>query len=308
MISLNFSTFSVIAFLIYVYSEIFLNIVNSSIFKNKKFEISIFSKKFNNIPFKTEIFNFGIVLNLINLITLKTTIINSFVISIILFYSVLCLIFFSKIKSNVSFINFNLIIFMSLFYFVNNFITFYLFIELYSIFFFFFFLNNNLKRNLTFLEQKNALLLYLFNNFLSSLLYLIGLYYVINIYGTVNILELNYISNRSNWQIYFLIISFFIKLSLPGFHFLKIEVYKYLSLDVVIIYSISTLLINFIFITFLFNQGIVYCLLTNYKILNLIAIFSISFIIQKLKVHTFKEFIAYSGFVTNNLIVLKHIL
>ena len=87
---------------------------------------------------------------------------------------------------------------MSLFYFVNNFITFYLFIELYSIFFFFFFLNNNLKRNLTFLEQKNALLLYLFNNFLSSLLYLIGLYYVINIYGTVNILELNYISNRSN--------------------------------------------------------------------------------------------------------------
>ena len=98
-----------------------------------------------------------------------------------------------------------------------------------------------------------------------------------------------------------------IKLSLPGFHFLKIEIYKYLSFDIILIYSLITLIFNYLFITFLFNQNIIYITLQNYKFFNLLIIFSIGILIQKLKLNNFHEFIAYSGFSTNTLIIINYI-
>lgn len=66
------------------------------------------------------------------------------------------------------------------------------------------------------------LLLYLLNNFFTSILFLFGTIYVVNFYGTINFTELGYLNDiNSYWQVYLLIISFCLKISLPGFHFLK---------------------------------------------------------------------------------------
>ena len=100
-------------------------------------------------------------------------------------------------------------------------------------------------------------------------------------------------------------ISFILKLSLPGYHFLKIELYKYLSVSNVILFSVVTLYINYTFTIFVFNQNLIFFLLNYFKIFNLIIFCGLFFFIQKLKVSNFQEFIAYSGFATNNLIIIN---
>ncbi len=136
-----------------------------------------------------------------------------------------------------------------------------------------------------------------------------SLSHIIFLYGTTQFNELVlFNTNIHNEYLASLILSILIKLSLPGFHFLKIEMYKYLSLDNVIIFSVTTLFVNFLLINFLLNINLVVNIFNTFKFVCLLIVISIFIIIQKLKLSTFQEFIAYSGFATNNLILLNLIL
>lgn len=153
------------------------------------------------------------------------------------------------------------------------------------------------------------LLLYLLNNFFASILFLLGIFFIIYYYGSVNFLELQLLNNNDkHWELILLIVSFIIKLNLPGFHFLKIEIYKYLNIEIVILFSVIIIYINFFFMIFFFNQTIIFTLLNTYKYLSLLLILILFFFIQKLKINNFQEFISFSGFATNNLIVLNFLL
>lgn len=133
-----------------------------------------------------------------------------------------------------------------------------------------------------------------------------SLSHIIFLYGTIQFNELVlFNTNIHNEYLASLILSILIKLSLPGFHFLKIEMYKYLSLDNVIIFSVTTLFVNFLLINFLLNINLVVNIFNTFKFVCLLIVISIFIIIQKLKLSTFQEFIAYSGFATNNLILLN---
>ena len=144
------------------------------------------------------------------------------------------------------FLFFNVFIFLFLLIFINSLVIFFLFLELYSILFYFFFLNNIPSSKTSLLNFKNSLLLYLFNNFLATVIFLIGLNFIIEKFGTTNLVELNYIFTiNTNWQEYFLIFSFILKLSLPTIHYLKLEVYKYLNIDSGVFFSVISLYIYF---------------------------------------------------------------
>jgi len=123
--------------------------------------------------------------------------------------------------------------------------------------------------------------------------------------GTLHFVELSLVSQNKNTYLIALILSIIVKLSLPGFHFLKIEMYKYLPLKNVIMFSVITLFVNFLLINFMLSINFITNIMLTYKILNLILILGIFILIQKLKINTFQEFIAYSGFATNNLILLN---
>lgn len=309
MISSNFSLWLFLFLIIYIYSEFFLSVIINVIFKNLKFLTISFTKKNNFIFFKTS--NQILVINLLLLffITYKVNYINIFFSLIVVFSYVNK--FFVKFNKNYIFIlNFSLLMFAPVFFFVNNYIIFYLFIELYAILFYFFFLNVNFNsKNLYLIQYKNSLLMYLFNNFLTSMLYLFGLTYIISLFGTLNFIELGFISNTTiSWQTYLLILSFIIKLSLPGYHFLKIELYKYLDVSIVILFSIITLYVNYLFTVFFFNQLIIYTIINTYKYLSLLLLLSFFFFIHKLKINNFQEFISFSGFATNNLIILNFVI
>lgn len=107
---------------------------------------------------------------------------------------------------------------------------------------------------------------------------------------------------------FLIILSFIIKLSLPGYHFLKIEIYKYLSIENVILFSVISLYINYLFIIFFFNQNIIFFTINSYKFCTLLVLCVFFFFIHKLKLSNFQEFISYSGFATNNLIILNFLI
>jgi hypothetical protein len=153
------------------------------------------------------------------------------------------------------------------------------------------------------------LLLYLLNNFIASILFLLGIYSIFYYLGSTNFLEVNIVNSLEiHYQFYILVLSFIVKLSLPGYHFLKIEIYKYLNIENVIFFSVITIYINFFFINFIFFQNILFNVINSYKHLHIIFLFIFFFFIQKLKINNFQEFIAYSGFASNNLIILNFLI
>lgn len=309
MISSSFIIWLFLILVVYIYIEFFSSVLINNIFKNIKSLTITYTKKNNFIFFKTNSNSLIINFLLFFFLTLKISDMNIF------FSLILIFVFINKfinkfLKNYIYILNFNLLIFLILFFFVNNFIIFYLFIELYAILFYFFFLNVNFNfKNLYLIKYKNSLMLYLFNNFLTSILYLFGLNFLISNYGTINFVELTFFSNTIiNWQLYLLVISFLLKMSFPGYHFLKIELYKYLDVSIVILFSIITLYINYLFTIFFFNQNIIFFIINYYKYITLLLLVSIFFFIHKLKISNFQEFISFSGFATNNLIILNFII
>lgn len=309
MISLNFFFWGYTFVFTYIYLEIFYTLIYYSLFKSLKMFNLNFIKKLNYFIFKNQIFTISINLNLIYLLTLKCNFVNNNILSIILMYLIVSKFLNSYLNYNIMFINFNIIFFLFFFLFINSIIIFFLFVELYSIIFYFFFLNNNKMTNISLLQFKNGLLLYLFNNFFITILFLLGINYTVEFYGTTNFTELMYLNNTTvYWQIYFLIIAFLFKLALPGFHYLKLEIYKYLNMDITILYSVITIFINYTFTIFFFNHNIIFYTLNSFKLINILILLSFFFFIQKLKLTNFQEFISYSGFATNNLIILNFII
>lgn len=287
----------------------FCSILVGNSFKNIKFFSNKITKSTNIVIFKQYIYIILIYLLIYFFITTKITL-SASLFSLLIIYAVITQYTNKYFNNYINFLSFNVIIFLFFFFFINNFVSFYLFVELYAILFYFFFLNVNYNSKQLYLVQyKNSILLYLFNNFLTSIIYLIGVSYIIYFKGTLNFHELTFFNHSSvEWYIYFIIVSFVIKLSLPGYHFLKIEIYKYLSVDIVILFSVITLYINFMLTIFLFNQNIVFFTLSSYKFMNLLLLMVFFFFIHKLKVSNFQEFISYSGFATNNLIILNFLI
>ena len=79
-------------------------------------------------------------------------------------------------------------------------------------------------------------------------------------------------------------------------------------MDITILYSVITIFINYTFTIFFFNHNIIFYTLNSFKLINILVLLSFFFFIQKLKLKNFQEFISYSGFATNNLIILNFII
>jgi len=309
VINSNFLFWSFFFLLSYFYIEFLFSVFFSNLHKNTKDYIIIYTLKKTHFLFKNNILLYINNWIVFIFITYKLTNINFFLLSYIVVYFLISYFFVFFLKNNIVFINFNILIFLMISFFVNSYIYLFLYLELYSLFFYFFFLQNNIKQKIFLIQYKNMLLLYLLNNFLASILFLLGIFSIIYYIGSTNFLESNILNSLDiHYEYYILIISLFIKLSLPGYHFLKIEIYKYLNIENVIFFSVITIYINFFFINFIFSQPITFNILNNYKQFHIILILTILFFVQKLKINNFQEFIAYSGFATNNLIILNFLI
>lgn len=306
MFSGNFLYFNTLLLVIILYCETFFGIFFKNIWKQLK-NLIITSTK-NNLQTNSLnllIINFMYVILVIFFITLKSS--NTLPLLPVIFTIFFTKNIFTK-NYNHMFISINILITSLLFIYIHNFITFFIILEFYSILFYFYLLNTSNTKELLLIKYKNNLLLYLFNNFLISIFFMFFISQIIYSYGTVNFHELTLFFYQNNIFFILLLLSLLIKLSLPGFHYLKIEMYKYITLENVIIFSITTLFVNFLLINFLFTTNLLTNIFSMYKILITVPLISIFIFIQKLKVNSINEFVAYSGFATNNLILLNFLI
>lgn len=303
MFSGNFLFILTVSTITLCYFETLLSIYFKNVWKQlKTLSVETTKTPLMRISLNNNINNTINIIFIIFILTLKTSKILILLPVIIVLTLIKSLLKFNK---NHSLVMFSIVVFTTIISYVSNFIMLFMFLEFYAIIFYFYLLEYNKNESTNLIKYKNSLLLYLFNNFVISAFFIFATAHILYSYGTVHFVELSMFSISDSIFSISMLLSILLKLSLPGFHFLKIEMYKYLSLDNVIIFSVITLFVNFILINYLMHVNLISYIFNIYKILNVVIIISVFTIIQKLKTATFQEFVAYSGFATNNLVLLN---
>lgn len=189
------------------------------------------------------------------------------------------------------------LIFLFFIFYIKSLVVFFFFIELYSVLYYFCFLSSYNFTNQTLLKYKNGLLFLLWNNFLTSLLLVLGCFWTLNMTGTTNFYELNLV-NTELYPIYFFLLGLFWKLGLPIFHFFKLEIYKYLLKENVFLFSILTTLLNVIILFITLSQPIIFNTLYLHNWTLLVISFSILLSIVNLNTTNILQFFAFSSVFT----------
>ena len=164
---------------------------------------------------------------------------------------------------NLFFSYFHLIVLLiSFFYFLfftKNLILILILVEIITTLYYFFFLQFSQLNNINLIKYKNLISYYLWLSFITLILISsIIILFSFN-YGTTSITEVSYFTVNKILY-YILFISFTFKLGLPGFHFFKLELYKYLPINILILFSIFSLLINtfiYIYILIILQSNII---------------------------------------------------
>ncbi len=246
----------------------------------------------------------------IYIVTNKTSGYNNY--NLVYTYVILLLIYF---LINYVFIkNFHLIIILSIVIFIyllctiTNLLYFLFLIELIGTIYYFFFIENMSKvTNINLVKYKNLLLLYLWNSLLTTLLYGFSCLFIVNTLGTLNFLELNNL-NVNSFYLFLLFFSFCWKLGLPTFHYLKLEIYKFISKENLILFSIISISTNYAIIYFIVTQNFFWINSINFKFFNVLILTSISLIINNFKILNFQQFISYSSIISLNFIIILFII
>lgn len=198
-------------------------------------------------------------------------------------------------------------IFLYFIFFLKSLLVFFFFIELYSVMYYFLFLTSYTFSNQTLLKYKNGLLFLLWNNFLTSIFLVLGTFLTIRFCGTTDFYELNLITT-SFVPLYIYLIGLFWKLGLPVFHFLKLEIYKYLLRENVFLFSILTTLVNVIILFLTLSQPIFLNTLLLHNWLIVVFIFSILLAIVNLNVTNLLQFFAFSSVFTLTTVLTIYII
>ena len=134
----------------------------------------------------------------------------------------------------------------------------------------FFFLQYSHKDYNLIVKYKNLISYYLWLSFFTLIFFVISIVLLSFIYGTLDYREINYFY-IVNYIFYFIFISLSLKLGVPGFHFFKLELYKYLPINNLILFSVFSLVINFFIFFYLYS--LFYSMLFNNTLIILIVLF-----------------------------------
>lgn len=192
-----------------------------------------------------------------------------------------------------------LLIFLLVLVQVKSFLVLLFFIEVLSVYYYFFFLNF-LKTNRTWSvsKYKNFLLYYLWNSFLTTLFFGLGLALLLWKTGTLDYIELTYFTpTTTNLGVFFIILGLFWKLGFPGFHFFKIQLYLFLDEAAIFFFTIFITLINVILFCYFVSLDVVIIFLTTYYF-SYIIFFLLIVLPLFFKLESFYTFLAVSSVIT----------
>lgn len=143
------------------------------------------------------------------------------------------------------------LVLLYIFFLSTNYINLLVALELIAVSYYYLFLESAKTAKINPITYKNLVNNYLWLSFFTLVLYCIGFIFLVYNVGLVDFTELSFYKNNSSlhWALTFLLISFLWKLGLSGFHFYKLELYKYFS---------TVNLFLFIIISFIINSFIMY--------------------------------------------------
>lgn len=182
-------------------------------------------------------------------------------------------------------------------FFVRSLLVFFFFIELYSVLYYFCFLSSYNFTQQTLLKYKNGVLFLLWNNFLTTVFLIIGCFLTLQTAGTTDFYELGLVSNHF-YSLYLFMVGLFWKLGLPVFHFLKLEIYKYLLRENVFLFSILTTLVNVIILFIMFSQPVIFNTFLLHNWVVIVLAFTILLSIANLTLSSILQFFAFSSVFT----------
>lgn len=188
-------------------------------------------------------------------------------------------------------------VFLLFFLWSNSFLYLFFLIEIYGVLYYFTFLTNYQLTNQTLLKYRNNLLLFLWNNFLTTMFLGVSCFFFFKFFGTTSFSELFLLTRNTN-IVYFFMIGLFWKLGLPLFHFFKLELYKYLLNENLFIFSVLTALINIFIFLYCFNLNIIFSSIYSNNFIIILLVFFINILIFNLKLQSFLVFFAFSGVIT----------
>lgn len=190
-------------------------------------------------------------------------------------------------------------------YLVKDLVLFLFILELVGITYFFFFLNKLCGVNSNFLKYKNLISFYLWTSFLVLIAISVAILVTVYNYGTLYFSELNlftYGFSEYTWQ--FLLFSLLWKLGAPGYHFFKLQIYQFLPLYTLLLFSVISLFVNFLLLQFLLMSLIPVFFFSKSVILVYLLVFNFILLLNLQNHLPFYEFFGYSSINTLGTVLL----
>lgn len=131
----------------------------------------------------------------------------------------------------------------------TNLLVFVLLVECIAALYYYFFLQQNPRGELSIIRYKNLLSLYLWLSFFTLFFFIVACLWFVAYCGSLSFYELRWFGELSG-PVSLLLIALFWKVGMPGFHFFKFEIYRYLPIREVVLFSSLSLLFNFLILLF----------------------------------------------------------
>lgn len=226
------------------------------------------------------------------------------ILKVLLYLSKIVIIHKESLSTNFTALMFSYIVIVNII-FIFNFILFLFVLELLGVVYYFFFLSKLSSSNLTLIKYRNLVTLYLWTSFLILITLFISLLFTVFTYGTLQFYELSCFKEDFNlFVLHALFFSLLWKIGAPGYHFFKLQLYQFLPLYTLLLFSCLSLFLNFFLLQFLAISFSLIISKVNIFFLLYVTMFNI-LLLQRAQVHLpFYEFLGYSSINTLGVIFM----
>lgn len=177
-------------------------------------------------------------------------------------------------------------------------------LELYNVLYMYCFLSQ-LSYDITLVRLKNMVLLYILSGFMTTVFFFCGLLGFLKSVGSLNFIELKAVSSLVSYvYVGLLLLSVLVKLGGPGIYFFKLELYKLLNTNAVLIFSICTFLCNTLLLYFLVLNVFYSHFIFGSAIAVFLLITNAICLITGFRLNTFGFLLGFSALTTWGFIIL----
>lgn len=191
------------------------------------------------------------------------------------------------------------------FFFISNLLLLLFGIELVAVIYYFFFLSILNTKVITLVKFKNLLSNYLWVSFFTLVLFFSSLVIITSYCGSLkfnHMVVLAPIVPSIYWHV--LLLAFLWKIGAPGFYFFKLELYQFIPLHFLIIFSLLSVVVNCFVLSFFFiNCWQIYAN-TNWILLAYLLVLNFIILSRGLKLMNFYQFLGLSAVNTWGVLLL----